>query len=110
MEEFGIHQGLVAGFMWQSSPAPRTSRREHLLRYRLRPPLAKEHLALMPNHRVRLELKRPFRRARTRQRRRSRVVPPLPELAPTDTAPAPQVHTRSQPTPGRTGARCRYWR
>jgi hypothetical protein len=51
---FNLHAASVAGA--EDPPA-----RERLLRYVLRPPLAKERLTLLPDHRVRLELKRPFR-------------------------------------------------
>jgi hypothetical protein len=51
---FNLHAASVAGAEDQAA-------RERLLRYVLRPPLAKERLALLPDNRVRLELKRPFR-------------------------------------------------
>jgi hypothetical protein len=51
---FNLHAANVAGA--EDQPA-----RERLLRYVLRPPLAKERLTLLPDNRVRLELKRPFR-------------------------------------------------
>ena len=51
---FNLHAASVAGA--EDQPA-----RERLLRYVLRPPLAKERLTLLPDNRVRLSLKRPFR-------------------------------------------------
>jgi len=51
---FNLHAASVAGACDQAA-------RERLLRYVLRPPLAKERLTLLPDNRVRLELKRPFR-------------------------------------------------
>jgi len=51
---FNLHAASVAGAEDQQA-------RERLLRYVLRPPLAKERLTLLPDNRVRLELKRPFR-------------------------------------------------
>jgi hypothetical protein len=50
---FNLHAASVAGA--EDQPA-----RERLVRYVLRPPLAKERLTLLPDNRVRLELKRPF--------------------------------------------------
>jgi hypothetical protein len=51
---FNLHAASIAGA--EDQPA-----RERLLRYVLRPPLAKERLTLLPDNRVRLDLKRPFR-------------------------------------------------
>ena len=51
---FNLHAASVAGTEDQAA-------RQRLLRYVLRPPLAKERLTLLPDNRVRLELKRPFR-------------------------------------------------
>ncbi len=51
---FNLHAASVARAEYQ--PA-----RERLLRYMLRPPLAKERLTLLPDNHVRLKLKRPFR-------------------------------------------------
>ena len=51
---FNLRAASVAGAV--DRPA-----REPLLRYVLRPPLATERLTLLPDNRVRLELKRPFR-------------------------------------------------
>jgi hypothetical protein len=51
---FSLHAASIAGACDQTA-------RERLLRYMLRPPLAKERLTLLPDSRVRLELKRPFR-------------------------------------------------
>jgi hypothetical protein len=51
---FNLHAASVAGAEDQAA-------RQRLLRYVLRPPLAKERLTLLPDNRVRLELKRPFR-------------------------------------------------
>jgi hypothetical protein len=50
---FNLHAASVAG-------AEDRAARERLLRYVLRPPLAKERLTLLPDNRVRLDLKRPF--------------------------------------------------
>jgi len=50
---FNLHAASVAG---AQDPAAR----ERLVRYVLRPPLAKERLTLLPDNRVRLDLKRPF--------------------------------------------------
>jgi hypothetical protein len=51
---FNLHAASVAGAEDQAA-------RQRLLRYVLRPPLAKERLTLLPDNRVRLELNRPFR-------------------------------------------------
>ena len=51
---FNLHAASVAGAEDQAA-------RERLVRYLLRPPLAKERLTLLPDNRVKLELKRPFR-------------------------------------------------
>jgi len=51
---FNLHAASIAGACDQAA-------RERLLRYVLRPPLAKERITLLPDNRVRLELKRPFR-------------------------------------------------
>jgi hypothetical protein len=50
---FNLHAASAAG---AQDPAAR----ERLVRYVLRPPLAKERLTLLPDNRVRLDLKRPF--------------------------------------------------
>jgi len=50
---FNLHAASVAGA--EDVPA-----RERLVRYLLRPPLSKERLTLLPDNRVRLELKRPW--------------------------------------------------
>ena len=50
---FNLHAASVAG-------AEDHAARERLVRYVLRPPLAKERLTLLPDNRVRLDLKRPF--------------------------------------------------
>jgi hypothetical protein len=83
----GLHAASVAAT--EDQPA-----RERLLRSVLRPPLAKERLTLLPDHCVRLELKRPFRRARTRQRLEVTGRTALPLLA-LGRAHAP--HPRSAP-------------
>jgi len=51
---FNLHAASVAGAEDQAA-------RQRLVRYVLRPPLAKERLTLLPDNRVRLDLKRPFR-------------------------------------------------
>ena len=76
----------------------------------------------MPDNRVRLELKRPFRVPPPKLHLvryggvfapaspwRPLVIPPLSEPAPTQTSPAPQAHTKPPAKPARTGARCQYW-
>jgi hypothetical protein len=50
---FNLHAASVAGAEDQVA-------RARLVRYVLRPPLAKERLTLLPDNRVRLDLKRPF--------------------------------------------------
>jgi hypothetical protein len=49
---FNLHAASLAGAEDQAA-------RERLVRYVLRPPLAKERLTLLPDNRVRLDLKRP---------------------------------------------------
>ena len=51
---FNLHAASIAGAEDQAS-------RQRLVSYVLRPPLAKERLTLLPDNRVRLDLKRPFR-------------------------------------------------
>jgi len=51
---FDLHAGVAV-------PAGDRARLEHLCRYVLRPPIAQESLAIAPDGRVRLELRRPWR-------------------------------------------------
>ncbi|MBM4443584.1 MAG: transposase [Candidatus Rokubacteria bacterium] len=51
---FDLHAGVAV-------PAGDRSRLEHLVRYVLRPPIAQDSLSIVPDGRVRLELRRPWR-------------------------------------------------
>lgn len=107
---FNLHAKTHAGAT--DEPA-----RPRLLRYVLRPPLARERLSRLPDHRVRLQLKRPWSELPSNSRWRPLVIPPPPEQStastdekaepkkPSAAASAPISHP---PAPSRSGTRCRY--